>query len=45
MGLNVHLRATDGEFLAYPTRYRHIVGSLVYLGVTRPEISHMLYIS
>ena len=29
MELNVHLRATDGVLLADPTRYRHIVRSLV----------------
>ena len=44
MKLNVHFRATDGELLADPTRYRHIVGSLVYFGVL-VLISHMLYIS
>ena len=44
MELNDHLRATDGEPLADPTRYRHIVGSLVYLGVTRPDISYAIHI-
>jgi hypothetical protein len=40
MELNVHLVITDGEPLEDANRYRHIVESLVYLGVTRPDISY-----
>ncbi|KAK1644529.1 hypothetical protein QYE76_062334 [Lolium multiflorum] len=42
--LNVRLRATDGDPLPDPTRYRHLVGSLVYLAVTRPDISYPVHI-
>jgi hypothetical protein len=44
MELNVHLRATDGEPHEDPTRYCHIVESLVYLGVTRSDISYSVHI-
>jgi hypothetical protein len=44
MDLNVHLTPTDGEPLENPTRCCHIVGSLVYLGATRPNISYDVHI-
>ena len=44
MELHLQLRAADGTPLSDPTRYRHLVGSLVYLTVTRPDISHAVHI-
>jgi hypothetical protein len=44
MELNVHLMPTDDEPLEDPTRYHHIVGSLVYFGVTRPDISYFVHV-
>jgi len=43
MKLNVRLRATDGELLENPTRYRHIVGSHVIF-VPLVLIYRILYI-
>jgi hypothetical protein len=44
MELNVHLMTTDGEPLDDPTRDHHIVGSLIYLGVTKPDILYSVHI-
>lgn len=38
MEQNVKLQTTDGAILNDPTRYRRLVGKLIYLTVTRPDI-------
>nr|CCI55442.1 PH01B031C15.25 [Phyllostachys edulis] len=42
--LHLQLHPTDGTLLEDPSRYRHIVGSLVYLAVTRPDIAHSVHV-
>ncbi|OMO63131.1 Integrase, catalytic core [Corchorus capsularis] len=42
--LNVKLRPTDGTLLPDPKLYREIVGCLVYLTVTCPDIAHAVHI-
>ena len=44
MELNVHLCASDNEPLFDLTRYRHLVGSLVYFDITLPDIPHPIHI-
>ncbi|XP_059654868.1 uncharacterized mitochondrial protein AtMg00810-like [Cornus florida] len=41
---NTRLNLHDGESLRDGTLYRQLVGSLVYLTVTRPDISHAVHI-
>ena len=41
--LNAHLTPTGGKPLSNPSLYRRLVGSLVYLNVTRPDISHAVH--
>ena len=41
--LNAHLTPTGGKPLSNPSLYRQLVGSLVYLTVTRPDISYAVH--
>ncbi|XP_057981173.1 uncharacterized protein LOC131166603 [Malania oleifera] len=41
---NIKLRPTDGELLPDITRYRQLVGSLIYLTVTRPNIAYAVHL-
>jgi hypothetical protein len=40
---NIRLLATDGESLSDATLYRQLVGSLIYLTVTRLDISYAVH--
>ncbi|XP_026443007.1 uncharacterized protein LOC113342801, partial [Papaver somniferum] len=42
--LNIKLSPSDGKLLSNPTLYRQLVGSLNYLTITRPDISHAVHI-
>ncbi|GJT94735.1 putative RNA-directed DNA polymerase [Tanacetum coccineum] len=42
MDRNVKLYATEGKKLDDPTRYRKMVGSLIYLTLTRPDIAFVV---
>ena len=44
MDLHLQLRPTDGTPIEDPSQYHYIVGSLVYLTVTRPDIAHAVHI-
>src|SRR5436189_999835 len=44
MELHLKLRRDDGTPLPHPTRYRELVGSLIYLTATRPDISQAVQV-
>lgn len=41
---NHNLALTDGPFLDDPERYRRLVGRLIYLSATRPELSYAVHV-
>ena len=42
--LNVKLNTTDGEPLSDATLYRQLVGNLIYLTVTRPDLVYVVHL-
>ena len=44
MELHLQLRPDQGSLLLDPTRYHHLVGSLIYLTITRPDIAFAVYV-
>ena len=42
MEYNAKLRPLDDEPILDATHYRQLVGSLIYLTITRPDISHVM---
>ena len=44
MEVNVKYRRDEGELLPDPFLYRQLVGSLIYLTITRPDISYAVHI-
>ncbi|XP_014517174.1 uncharacterized protein LOC106774644 [Vigna radiata var. radiata] len=43
MEVNVKYRQHEGELLDDPTQYRKLVGSLIYVTITRPDISYVVH--
>jgi len=41
---NHRLALDEGEPITDPLRYRRLIGKLIYLGVTRPELSYAIHI-
>ena len=41
---NCHLNSHDGKSLSDATLYRQLVGSLIYLTITRPNISYVVHV-